>query len=84
MGRSSAALARRSSSREIALLLLILCSRSIEIKAQNDEIPFNSEEDQASIVNPSTQELDTPEVRRMQPFNLIAPRPSCKFESFVK
>lgn len=84
MGRSSAALERRTSSGVIELLLLILCAFSIGIKAQYDEIPFNSEEDQASIVNPLAQEVDTPEARRMQPFNLIAPRPSCKFKSIVK
>lgn len=83
MGRSSAALtaATRISNGVIHLTILLIVSFNYltESRAQHDEIAFNPDRNQPSIDNPLGQELDiSPEARKLQPFNLIAPRPSCE------
>ncbi|XP_046440792.1 fibrinogen C domain-containing protein 1-like [Daphnia pulex] len=76
MGRSSAALARRTSSGAIhlALVLYLLSVHFIGIEAQHEDSGTSSEESRAD--DPIGQESDTSEMRRPRPFNLIAPRPA--------
>ena len=81
MGRSSAALVHTSSgAMYFTLLLLVLSGQLIEIAAQYDDLS-SSEERLAE--NPLVEE-DTTESRRQRPFNLIAPRPSSKFQYVQK
>jgi hypothetical protein len=81
MGRSSAALARRTSSGAIhlALVLYLLSVHFIGIEAQHEDSGTSSEEGRAD--DPIGQESDTSEMRRPRPFNLIAPRPACEFQN---
>uniref|UniRef100_A0A0N7ZPE4 Fibrinogen C domain-containing protein n=1 Tax=Daphnia magna TaxID=35525 RepID=A0A0N7ZPE4_9CRUS len=75
MGRSSAALACHTSSgaTHLALLLFLFSVNIVGIEAQHDETGTSSEESRVDVVD---HEFDTDDVRRLRPFNLIAPRPA--------
>lgn len=80
MGRSSAALACHTSSGAIhlALLLFLFSVNIVGIEAQHDETRTSSEESRVDVVD---HEFDTDDVRRLRPFNLIAPRPAREFQN---
>jgi hypothetical protein len=80
MGRSSAALVRRTSSGaiQLALVLYLFSVHFIGIEAQHEDTGTSSEE--SRVDDPIGQESDTSEMRRPRPFNLIAPRPACEFQ----
>lgn len=83
MGRSSAALARYTSSGAIhlALLLCLFSVNFVGIEAQYDDIGTSSEE--SRVDDPVGQKSDTADLRRQRPFNLIAARPAREFHNNI-